>query len=382
MKRFQSTIGEVPIQPELPKELWLKVFEEVIQDRDSIWWMIVILERVHPLWRAWVYTVVRVVKLKHPQSRADMLLGSAIVKRMINLERLDTMMLREPKLSQLMGFIHLRDLNIQFSLSPIDEEGVGLGSFTNLTTLVLGHHSVKLGGLRKLTNLTSLTLCCGGGNKDSDVEMLTRLKHLSTENSLTNRSISRFTQLTSLDLTENEYITDDAISLLKNLQTLCLFDNELITDQGILGLNSLTNLELCQTKKITDYGLGYLTNLETLDLNNNDVVRGGTLLLLTKLTSLNLKYNSIIEDETLRGLTQLTELDLTSNKVISDFGLFPLTSLRKLSISDSDITDEGLGGMKNLKFLDISANEHVTALFIHLLQQEEGVVIEQDSFEG
>lgn len=147
-------------------------------------------------------------------------------------------------------------------------------------------------GVSKLTNLLSLNLSCNTVITNQGISTLHKLKYLdlniflkrcskyNTNPSwyyilnwnfkITDRGISRLTNLTSLILSSNRHITDDGITNLTNLTRLDLGCNDKITDNGIIGLTNLTFINLERNHKITDNVIRSLLKLVKI------VTRDGT----------------------------------------------------------------------------------------------------------
>jgi len=183
-----------------------------------------------------------------------------------------------------------------------------LKNLTNLTSLDLRNNQISDGAfLKNLTNLTSLSL---SSNQISDGAFLKNL-----------------TNLTSLSLSSNQ-ISDGAF--LKNLTNLTSLDlrNNQISDWAFLkNLTNLTSLDLSSNQISDGAFLKNLTNLTSLDLRNNQISDGAFLKNLTNLTSLDLRNNQISDGAFLKNLTNLTSLDLRNNQ-ISDWAF--LSEMRSL----------------------------------------------------
>ncbi|MEG4360589.1 leucine-rich repeat domain-containing protein, partial [Microcoleus sp. C2C6] len=122
-------------------------------------------------------------------------------------------------------------------------------------------------------------------------------------------------------------------------------------------LGSLTNLTTLNlnNNQITDISfLGSLTNLTTLNLNNNQITDISFLGLLTNLTTLYLNFNQITDISALRKLTNLTTLDLNFNQITDISALRKLTNLTKLDLYDNQITDIRVLGLLAQKRLTLS----------------------------
>lgn len=189
---------------------------------------------------------------------------------------------------------------------------------------------------------------------------------LHRENSITDEVLSKFDNLTHLDIGYNQRISDECLSKLTNLTQLKLGNFQLISDHSLSCLNKLKALKINNNRNISDFGLKLMTNLTKLTIGPNRVT-DDSLSELTNLVELEL-YNplfvflpehpfyhvQIISDQSVMKLTQLTKLSLRQNTLITDQAILKLTNLTDLSISGiGPITFDGikqiLKNMKNLK---------------------------------
>jgi len=99
-------------------------------------------------------------------------------------------------------------------------------------------------------------------NKTFHQPILNHVSHLE----ITDTSVSKLTNLTSLSLRYDNQITDTSVSSLTNLTSLNLGDNRKITDDGLSPLTNLTSLNLGDNRKITDTSVSKLPNLRSLHL--------------------------------------------------------------------------------------------------------------------
>lgn len=207
--------------------------------------------------------------------------------------------------------------------------------------------------------------------------------------------------LTELNLERNRNIHH--IKLLTNLTCLNLDENEMISNGDLLSLTKLRSLTLQYNKKILT--ISYLVNLTSLNLSYNNTIEGEELFLLTNLKKLTLSGDSyiykkhlsplthlrklclgntprilggtpFIKVEDITMLTGLTELVIPLTKIttkemeflsrlkslgtrtIRDNDLSTLTNLTKLNLRDNVyVTDHGISGLTNLKKLDVSFSD-------------------------
>ncbi len=226
----------------------------------------------------------------------------------------------------------------QLELGPTDP--LTLADVEGLIVLVaLGKNIVLLGGIEQLSNLTVLDL---DENEIIDISPLATM-----------------TQLTQLSLDTNKISNIATLAFLVELTELNLRSNTIRDNLGPLaGLTKLNDLDLISNEisDITD--LAGLTNLTILDLDENEIIDISPLATMTQLTSLSLDTNKISNIATLAFLVELTSLDLSSNPISDNLGplagLTQLTELELVSNEISDITD--LAGLTKLTFLDLRSN--------------------------
>ena len=222
---------------------------------------------------------------------------------------------------------------------------------------------LDLTGLEYATNLTTLNL---SNNQISDVSPLASLTNL-TELSLEENPISdvsplaSLTNLTTLNLGNNQISDVSPLASLTNLTTLYLWNNEISDVSPLASLTNLTDLHLSgnQGNQISDVSpLHQLTNLTTLDLSSNEISDVSPLASLTNLTMLNLGNNWISDVSPLASLTNLTTLYLWNNEISDVSPLASLTNLTWLSIDENQISDVSpLASLTNLTMLSIDENQ-------------------------
>ena len=222
-------------------------------------------------------------------------------------------------------------------------------------------------------------------------------------------SLSVFTSLTSLSLSNCKLITDEGVlsslSNLSALTTLCFNDCRSITDFGMQFLSSLTNLTSLDLSKcgatqtqmsnfihfigdpnttITDHGVQFLsglTKLEHLDLSMcGRITDQGMQFLpnLANLKRLDMRSCTSITNlgavETLSSLTSLTHLNVRECTSLSDLGVQSLSSLTTLTSLDlgecTSITNLGvqcLSTLTALKLLNLGDCRNITNVGVHAL---------------
>ena len=155
--------------------------------------------------------------------------------------------------------------------------------------------------------------------------------------------IKKLTNLTRLDLGDNQITDITPIAELINLTDLTLAWNQ-ITD--VTPIAKLTNLKylLMNEIPITDITpLAGLTNLTYLESQGNDtIIDISPLAKLTNLTDLILNGNQITDISSLAGLTNLRNLGLTSNEITNITPLEGLTNLTLLQLWSNPISEQDI----------------------------------------
>lgn len=209
-------------------------------------------------------------------------------------------------------------------------------SFTKLESLSVWTNDVTLYNIGSLTNLTELNISNNNKIMDDGIKLLVNLKKLALgkNTSITDDGLKHLS-LTHLDLNYNNNITDDCIKNMPLIHLNLNFNNK-ITNKGIANL-PLVNLYLVDNKLITDRILSRLPlkklTISTLNITNK-VLNSLTL------TSLTINGENNITDDVIKDL-KLKKLSLTNNKIISDKGIKNLP-LEELILENSIITDDGL----------------------------------------
>jgi hypothetical protein len=232
---------------------------------------------------------------------------------------------------------------------------------------------VDLQSLTVFTSLTSLSLSnCKLITDEGVLSSLSNLSALTTLGFNDCRSItdlgmqflSSLTNLTSLDLSK----CGATQTQMSNLIHFIGDPNTTITDHGVQFLSGLTKLEhldLSMCGRITDQGMQFLpnlANLKRLDMRScTSITNLGaveTLSSLTSLTHLNVRECTSISDlgvQSLSSLTTLTSLDLGKCTSISNLGvqsLSTLTALKLLNLGSCRlITDVGVHALSSLTSL-------------------------------
>ncbi|ESW15036.1 hypothetical protein PHAVU_007G038700 [Phaseolus vulgaris] len=188
--------------------------------------------------------------------------------------------------------------------------------------------------------------------------------------------ISRLSQLTTLDLSDNSFFGSipSSISSLYNLQTLTLRSNFFSgpIPPSITTLKSLQSLDLSHNSL---YGyllnsMNSLTKLRRLDLSFNKLT-GSIPKLPPNLLELAIKANYLygpLQKQSFEGMNQLEVVELSDNKLSGtvESWLFSLPSLQQVNLSNNTFTavqisgsraaDGGTGSRSNLVALDLGFN--------------------------
>ncbi|PPJ63697.1 leucine-rich repeat domain-containing protein [Cuspidothrix issatschenkoi] len=125
------------------------------------------------------------------------------------------------------------------------------------------------------------------------------------------------TQLTELNLHDNQISDTAPLSTLTNLTTLFLSENQINDIKPLSNLTNLTILGLWRNQISDIKPLSNLTELTNLSLSENQISDIKPLSNLTNLTELLLNKNQIRDTAPLSNLTNLTYLDLWQNPLTS-----------------------------------------------------------------
>ena len=220
---------------------------------------------------------------------------------------------------------------------------------TELTLRSLELTDSDIKELNKMTNLTDLDLY---ENQISDISVLSELTNLTSlalsENTISDISaLSGLTNLKHLYLGRNQISDISALSELTNLKTLHLDGNQISDINSLSKLLNLTYLEL-GNNQINDISvLSELTNLTNLHLDRNQISNINSLSELTKLSRLDLSENQISDISALSGLTSLYMLHLNQNQISNISALSGLTSINNLSIFKNPIPESDIEALKS-----------------------------------
>ncbi len=194
----------------------------------------------------------------------------------------------------------------------------GLGTATNLTSLILDNNNVT--DLSPLSGLAKLALLSASNNLIGNIS-----------------PIQGLTKLGSLNLAQNP-ITNYPVFL--------------------VGFNGLTNLDLSGNGLSNVYFLTNLSHLVELTLSSEQISDGSPLGSLRNLTGLWLAGNLLTNVSFLTNLTALTTLDLSTNRLREITPISALTHLRELDLQQNRITNiSPLNPSTGFADVDVSLNE-------------------------
>ncbi|KAH1190785.1 hypothetical protein AAZX31_20G115300 [Glycine max] len=160
--------------------------------------------------------------------------------------------------------------------------------------------------------------------------------------------ISQLTQLTTLDLADNNFFgpIPSSISLLSNLQTLTLRSNSFsgTIPPSITTLKSLLSLDLAHNS-LSGYlpnSMNSLTTLRRLDLSFNKLT-GSIPKLPSNLLELAIKANSLsgpLQKQSFEGMNQLEVVELSENALTGtvESWFFLLPSLQQVDLANNTFT--------------------------------------------
>mgnify|MGYP000197477477 CR=1 FL=1 len=165
-------------------------------------------------------------------------------------------------------------------------------------------------------------------------------------------------QLTELDLSNNQLIDIKPLSGLSQLTELDLSGNQLDSISPLSGLSQLNQLGLSYNQLSDMRPLSRLSQLTELDLSGNQLIDIRPLSDLSQLTELDLSGNQLDNISPLSGLSQLTRLDLSGNRISDIKPLSGLSQLNQLGLSENKLSDiRPLSGLSQLTLLLLSSNK-------------------------
>ena len=218
--------------------------------------------------------------------------------------------------------------------------------------------------LKKLTQLSVLDL---SENQISDVTPLStltqlsalRLHHMQIDDVT---PLENLTQLSVLHLGRNQISDFAPLQNLTQLATLDLGKNQISDITPLENLTQLAKLDLGKNQISDIAPLQNLTQVATLDLSDNQISDITPLQNLTQLAKLNLEKNQISDIAPLKNLTQLSEIHIPSNQISDITPLKNLTQLMMLDLSENQISNiTPLASLEKPKSLNLQNNQ-ITSL--------------------
>ncbi len=271
----------------------------------------------------------------------------------------------------------------------------GLENMLNLSSLNLSLNKIsEIRELHKLINLNSLNL---SNNKIEDITPLSSNINLMSLNLKGNKEIKGNREAYSederkaldkigeiLDREGNIYLDVDKLGIFTNYKSLDLSNQNLTTLEFLREMTQLTSLNLSNNQitledETSKEILRNMTNLKTLSLANNKLTNISAINNLKGLVSLNLNSTNVnlveIEDiisnlnnlkvtnEELKTIincnpNKITRLKLDNNRDLTGIPNFSvLTNLKELNLRNTGVKDfTSISQIKSLKSLDLSAN--------------------------
>ena len=178
------------------------------------------------------------------------------------------------------------------------------------------------------------------------------------------KGLSVFSNVESVDLTNNTIRNYDELARMKSLRTVYIKKNGLTNLDAVSKLKNIESL-IASDNQITDIkGISELTNLKKVILSNNKL--GNNIAPLNNLTNLDvliLENNGIENVSSLSNL-QLSTLNLSKNKIV-DVSAINKKNLNEVKLNNNTIdlnTDNNIVEIPNLIKLDMSINKGTSNL--------------------
>ncbi|MEY8749949.1 DUF2252 family protein [Alkalicoccobacillus gibsonii] len=170
--------------------------------------------------------------------------------------------------------------------------------------------------------------------------------------------IGHATNLTTLNLSENQISDLTPLQELTKLEDLKLESNQVTNVSPLSSLTSLKKLNL-RTNSVKDLNpLQPLEQLEKLDVRENGLSSIEVVAHFPKLKELNLRENAVSNLEPIRGLTELVELNLHTNHVQDLDPLRELVKLEVITMRRNQVSDISvLANLPLLKDLNLRDNQ-------------------------
>jgi hypothetical protein len=226
-------------------------------------------------------------------------------------------------------------------------------NFPNLRSLSLQQNSTISGlVLERLPNLDTLDIAFQEEIGD-EIKNLTNLTSLRTNYTVTDYSVSKFTNLTELFLTEDN-VSNEVLQKLVKLRSLELRACAKINRHGFSKLTDLSTLIFDDHCPLVDADLNCMISLTSLDIDS-DVITSSGIQNLTNLTKLRIQKAPNIDDDGIKNLSLLTDLNVNSTN--TDESINNLVNLIHLNLEyNVDISEESIKNLINLKSLDCEDN--------------------------
>lgn len=198
----------------------------------------------------------------------------------------------------------------------------------------------NLRGAERLTNLSSLNLT---NNDVSDLRPLARLDKL-TSIKLTHNTVTDLTPLAGLPALTDLGLTDNAVADLgplahvATLRSLGLARNRITDLTPLASLTEVSTLDLSENAVSDVSPLAHLTHLSRLTVTGARISNPAPLGALPELTMLNISQNAVSDARTFTGFPALNELWLGNNPLTDVTPLADLPSLTGVDLEGLDPT--------------------------------------------
>jgi internalin A len=245
----------------------------------------------------------------------------------------------------------LNDNNIVIGLNLVNtivEDISFLSKFPQITSLILNNNEV-ITDYNEIANLNFLEILHLSGNNIKDISFVQNLK-----------------SLIDLNLDRNEISDIASIENLTQLRGLKLWRNQISDISALKNLKNLTHLTLWNNKIENINPLENLTNLGTLDLEANSIFDLTPIQKLINLDTLYLNSNQINDIKILSNLEKLRNLFLKKNNIEDISVLQSLNKLNAVDLSSNIISDYStLKNIKSLKSLALNNCDLTDGEFIN-----------------
>ena len=268
--------------------------------------------------------------------------------------------------------ITIKDKNAyNYTVTQLKEQGISINTNDDNQTITIEKSDID--------KVTKLDFCGSVISNVDGIEKFSNLKELNlSNNNITENEKNKFIDnmpkiesIEKLDLSSNMITYLDGIDKFKNLKELNLYDNNVKDIKSLSKMTNLESLNLGENNNITNEEiLSKLVNLKTLDLSETYLSNVYKYVYkLTNLENLNLMSCSMVQDDSkncldgIDNLTNLKTLNLSFNTLRDFSSLSKLSNLEELNLShnqwNGDITPfvkDGKVALPNLKKFDIVEN--------------------------